>query len=232
MGKELLRLISESSQAWESLNFIDGSGEATQKLLAIFPKETLLKILRLYRIIKGFDEEVPRYKYLSDTFPVKDFQRIKGILERHQGKWIGKEDIEDCISYIQERFERSQKGIKALRARAKEERIKRLKITKPTDEPLIIAVYLLVSHMKAKTKKANWKLICDFFQEQKIINRDDVHSAEYELRNRYRKTTEARVKNLYESYRGIYTYPMQSKEKEFFHPIIHKVFPEWSKLMP
>lgn len=93
--------------------------------------------------------------------------------------------------------------------------------------------------MKAKTKKANWKLICDFFQEQKIIkNRDDVHIAEYELRDRYRKTTEARVKNLYESYREIYIYPIESNKKDyeifkkFFYRIIHVVFPKWSKLMP
>jgi len=220
--KERVRRQLENYGIWKLLNYIDTSGNSTNRLLTILPYETISTILRVYRVIEYFMTMIESYNNLprKSQFPTKNLKKIKQILEKHQilriskdGKmivskgWLEKEDIDDIMDYIYEKIKQSPKGMRTLVAKGKELIKKIEKQTKPTNLALNIVIYLLAEHLKAKTGKPNWILICNFLIEQKIINPDDVSFTKETIRDRYRHISYCKIENQYENVRELYLYP-------------------------
>lgn len=212
----------EHSGSWRLLNQIATSGDATKKILKILSQETVSIILRVYRVIELFKNEIDSYEKLlqKDRFPMRDFKRIREILTKHQTtrtskgskmivkeKWIYQEDVDDIMNYIQDKFKQRHKGVKTLRAIGKELIKRKEKTTRPIDVPLNIVIYLLAEHLKAKTNQPNWNLICNFLEEQQILNKGDVTMTGDNLRDRYRHIKADKLKKQYEGYRDLYLFP-------------------------
>lgn len=244
----------EHSSSWRLLNQLDTSTEATKKILKILSQETVSIILRVYRVIELFKNEIVSYEKLlqRDRFPMRDFKRIKEILTKHQTtrtskgskmivkeRFIYQEDVDDIMNYIQDKFKQRHKGVKTLRAIGKELIKRKEKTTKPTDVPLNIVIYLLAEHLKAKTQQPNWNLICDFLQEQQIINKDDVTLNEDNLRARYSYIKVDKIKNQYKNYRSLYLFTERninrnSFQQNFYQQRIYErdiMLPYWSDLI-
>lgn len=230
IGREEVETQIKTNSSWQLLNDINTLGDRTRELLSIIPQETVSTILRVYRTIninlKGRTySEMPK----KDKFPENDLKKIEKILIKHVTKfetqkdkmivnrgWLEKDDVDKIKEFIRNRFWRpSYKSIQTLYAYGRELRKKKDKMTRPPDEPLNIAIFLLAEHLKAKTKKPKWNLIGDFLLEQKLINNDkDVHWTGDVIRDRYRKTNRNTLQKQYEFYRELYLYPEQKIKRD------------------
>jgi len=228
--KEEVEAQVKTHSSWQLLNAINTSGNYTKKLLSIIPRETVSTILRVYRTINIFLKG-KTYSEMSkkNKFPINDIKKIREILMKHTTKfktvngklivkrgWLEKEDVEACIMFISNKFWMpSNKTIKTLFAIGREKIKKQQRTTRPPNEPLNIVIFLLAEHLKAKNKKPQWVLICDFLLEQELIKDvNDVRWTKEVIRDRYRKNNPDKLKKQYEFYRELCLYPEQKIKRD------------------
>jgi hypothetical protein len=240
MKKNFFDLILEAHKGEETLRHIEKQNpvtgdlfESTHEILQYIPEEKLKMIVKLFRTLNNLRQMTERYKYLPKTsaFPYADLGKIKKILTRQN--WLPKKDIEDILTNIQGRLEKTPKGMRATRSLTLEKEVKRLNITKPLDVPLLITAYSLACHM-TKTRDLNWKLICDFLQEQELINANESEECitEAMLRDRIRKIPFQRLVDLYSSYIEVYSSPapLDAGLADLTVHVIEVTFPTWQEI--
>lgn len=258
--REQVRKELEGSGLWKTYwNHLDVSGQHTQTLLSILSQETIMSILRVYRMIEHLKNEIDRQSYLykSDAPPEKDFDRIKKILQKHCTKfetynkdkmkattigWIDNRGLNDIMNYIKKTFMLSHKGFNYLAAEAKEKYIKLFNLSKQI-APYNFAVYLLADHLKAKQKRINWDLIVNFLIEQKAIDKNSDVNLKNKLRESYRKINKTNLEKHYDFYRECHIYPERKADRnlsfeqrhEFIERARHMTdihLPPWTELLP
>lgn len=158
-------------------------GEHTNELTIRIPLDYLKTLLFYYRLFVE-NSKAPIIRKL----PFKKLKKIQETLESlKRGGWLIGTNVEEILSYINEKIFNTPKGDKY-----KLEKIKSRYINKGgpwEDFPLNFLIFFLVSYIKEEWGRPNYRLLANFLVEQEIFSIRDSEKTNVELlKKRYVRT--------------------------------------------